>query len=144
MLHDPTFSRPAWGPERRVLVVRPYGEHIRERVFRLLEDAGWTGNHDSIPTGTDDTRAVQKVLRDPARVLLVPFHGHRSEDGASVDGLRFLLRLHHEAGRGFRWRVLMPYSRFAAPALHLLWSSGTFERSYPQPLRDALMFAPPY
>ncbi|MFW5876850.1 MAG: hypothetical protein ACOCXM_08945 [Myxococcota bacterium] len=132
------FSFTASPATRRVLVVRPYGDRIRNRVFQVLERAGWS-SQDCVPTGTDDEEAVRWVLHSPTRSLLVPFHGHRLDSGQSVDGLRFLLRLHQAAGGSFRWRVLMPYSHFAAPAVDLLVASHDFERDYPKELRDALM-----
>lgn len=125
---------------RRILAVRPYGDRIRNRVFQVLEQAGWSSQEqDRIPTGTGDEEAVQWVRRSPIRSLLVPFHGHRLDNGQSVDGLQFLLRLHRAASGSFRWRVVMPYSHFAAPAVDLLVASRDFERDYPQGLRDALM-----
>ena len=108
---------------RRVLVVRPYGAAIRNRVFALLGTAGYrVAPEDVIPTGTPDAEAVRLVLASPLRTLLVPFHGHRDEHGANVDGAHFLGHLDQAAG-SFRWRVLMPVSRFGGAGFTLAMES---------------------
>lgn len=136
--HGSSVAAP--GRQQPVLVVRPYDERIRSRVFHAMEQAGGSfSDEDQIPTGTGDEQAIQWVLRHPARILLVPFHGHRAEDGHSLDGLHFLVRLHQAASGTFPWRVVMPYSRFAAAAVDLRVRSRNYEREYPRELREALL-----
>lgn len=106
-----------------VLVVRPYGRAVRERVFAALDRSGHQVTK-VIPEGTSDADAVGEVLRSPHRILLVPFHGHRGGDGQALHGIAFLEALAAEA-RHWRWTVLMPVTRFAGAAYSLTMGAAT-------------------
>lgn len=113
-----------------VLVVRPYGDQVRERVFEVMKEAGCLmKSAEVIPPGTSDADAVVWVKGSRAAVLLVPFHGHRDASGGAIDGVHFLRALSDAEGGGLRRRVVMPYSPFAAAAVELARVEPAIERS---------------
>jgi hypothetical protein len=106
------------------LAVRPYHERIRERVFLALQRAGCAISlSDVIRAGTSDDEAVTRVLASSHRVLLVPFHAHKDAQGRPVDGVQFVTKLAARA-KAWRWRVLMPVSPYAAPAVSMAMSAA--------------------
>jgi hypothetical protein len=106
------------------MAVRPYRERIRERVFTALQRAGCViAPNDIVPAGTSDEDAVARVLGSTHRVLLVPFHAHKDPQGRPVDGMQFITRLEASAP-SWRWRVVMPVSSVAAPAVSIAMSSA--------------------
>jgi hypothetical protein len=112
------------GLKERVLVVRPYGQRVRAKVFALLERAGLVLHpEDVIPEGTPDDEALRLAASARRRVLLVPFHGHRDTAGHSVDGLVFVRALVAAAPHR-DLRVLMPVSSFGAAAVALAAEKG--------------------
>ncbi len=103
-----------------VLVVRPYADQVRERVYGLMSEAGCEmESAEVVPSGTPDAEALTRVRGSRAGVLLVPFHGHRDPSGKAVDGVHFIKALSVTEGGELRRRVVMPYSAFAAAAVEL-------------------------
>ena len=99
------------------MVVRPYGDRIRGRVFGLVQAAGFRiATEDVIAEGVPDAEAAARVTARGALRLVVPYHGHRSANGEALDGLSFLDHL-RRLDAAFPWRVLMPVSRFGASAV---------------------------
>lgn len=80
-----------------------------------------------IPARTSDAIAVRAVLDSRSPVLLVPFHAHNDTDGNRVDGLGFLAKLDAAKRRDFEWRVVMPVSAFAVPAVTTILARGELE-----------------
>jgi hypothetical protein len=123
----------------RVTVVRPYGDDIRQRMFRALEQAGLAPRPDDvIPAGTVD-RVVLAVLRTrPEHVLVVPFNAQRDHEGKRTNGLQLLQQLDAETAGAFPWPVLMPVSRYGAAAAHLMLAES--ERAEVSPrLRERVL-----
>lgn len=99
------------------MVVRPYGERIRARVFSLVDAAGYQISADDlVPQGESDADAAARVFVRGSRRLVVPYHGHRDREGVPLDGLTFVEHL-RKLDPSFPWRVLMPVSRFGAAAV---------------------------
>jgi hypothetical protein len=109
---------------QRVVLVRPYWTGVRSRVAAALARAGLDlRDAEVIAAGTPDDDACRRVLTSGVRILVVPLHAHRDPSGAPLDGLSFLRLLRSRAPERAH-RVLMPVSRFAAPAISLAASRG--------------------
>ena len=121
----------------RAVAIRPYGVHIRTRVFALLERAGVTvAERDVIPKGTSDDDVIQALRTRRARVLLAPFHAHRDDQGRNVNGIDIVLRVVSELPN-FERVPIMPVSSSASAAANLrLEAEGS--AAIPKSVRDRL------
>lgn len=124
-----------------VTVVRPYGDRIRARVFACLGEAGLQIRPDDIiPTGTSDQECIERVRGTANRILLVPFHGHRDSEGQRVTGVEFIAKLDRACDGHFGWRVLMPVSKFAKPAVELMFNQTASDGPLRPELRSAILW----
>jgi hypothetical protein len=122
------------------VVVRPYDARIREQVFAHLKKAGITPDPSvRIPPGTEDDEAIERLRGVKNRVLLIPFHGHRDEAGNFVNGLLFARKLARAAPELNAAPILMPVSRFAAGAAHLLWEVGVNGEKIAPELKERIL-----
>lgn len=123
----------------RAVAVRPYGAHIRTRVFALLERAGVTvAERDVIPKGTSDDDVIQALRTRRARVLLVPFHAHRDEQGRNVNGIDIVLRIVSELPNFDRVPIIMPISASASAAANLRLEAED-SVAIPKSVRDRIL-----
>lgn len=122
----------------RAVAIRPYGPHIRARVFALLERAGVTvAERDVIPKGTSDDDVIRALRTRRARVLLVPFHAHRDDAGRSVNGIDIVLRVVSELPNFERVPIVMPVSSSASAAANLRLRAED-EGAIPKSVRDRI------
>lgn len=123
----------------KVLVVRPYGRQIRERMFGHLEKAGLSIDEvDVIQAGTPNRAAVTSIRSRPNHVLLVPFHAHVDHDGEQVNGLDVLQLLDEEGGLDAP--ALMPVSKVGMAAAQLMMSGGGSGGKLSLSARDRILF----
>lgn len=105
----------------RVAAIRPYLDNIRKPVTEALAGLGGVLVADDVlPDGAGDVEAqALLVRRGLPRVLLVPFHMSKGEDGNPRHGLSTLAYLAQALPLTTKIPVLMPVSRFGAPGLAL-------------------------
>ena len=119
---------------RRVTAVRPYDSRIRRRVFAVLERAGLViEESDIVPKGTSDADVLQMLRDRPPGILLIPFHAHRDDHGANINGVAFAERLAAVLPSLSEIPILMPASTVALPGAELMLSPFN-----PRPLSDDL------
>lgn len=75
-----------------------------------------------MPAGTPDADAIVTIRSHSARMLLMPFHGHRGPAGEILDGVKLLHAL-HATDASFPWRVVMPVRSTGAAAFHLAFAT---------------------
>ena len=112
----------------KLVIVRPYGDWIRDHVVEILQAAGIAAELALvIPETADDAEVVHAVGPDTAAIL-VPFHALRDEqatDGYRT-GLTALVAL-RDSGRLRRGMpIVMPVSQFGR-----LGFSGFLSRAKP-------------
>lgn len=108
----------------RVMLVRPYGARVRERVYSLLRRVGLPVDDGiRIPVGTPDAEAIAQIVQAQPEVLVVPFNAHRDSHGERLDGLT-LCRLLAQTPDAPAAPVLMAVTQMSAANLQLMTSSG--------------------
>lgn len=105
----------------RVVAIRPYLDNIRKPVTEALHGLGGIlAADDVLPDGAGDREAeALLVRRGLPRVLLVPFHMSKDDQGKPQHGLSTLAHLAQALPLTAQIPVLMPVSRFGAPGLAL-------------------------
>ncbi|MDF1562172.1 MAG: hypothetical protein P1V51_03965 [Deltaproteobacteria bacterium] len=97
-----------------VLPVRPYENRIRERVFKVLQEAGLTvAVKKAIPPGLSDAEVVERLRYQHPAVLLIPYHAQTDAEGNSSNGLELAQRIEEQLPRLERVPILMPVSATA-------------------------------
>lgn len=128
---------------KSVVVVRPYGQSIRDRVYELLARAGLDmPNAHVLEKHTPDDEVVAQLLRRRYQALLVPFHAHRDRDGVLVNGLNVLNLL---AGRDRSLAsipIFMPISNMGLSAAKLMLSRDSDAGGLDDSLRGKVLFMP--
>ena len=118
--------------QRIALAVRPYGERLRPRVFRLLEELGLDVRTPEGAGSEASNEDVVALLREErADVLLVPFHVVRTPDGGRTTGLDLVALLRQRLPWTGRVPVVMPVSLFAAAAFEKVWSDAPVGDVFP-------------
>jgi hypothetical protein len=108
---------------RSLIVVRPYREGIRKRVFALLAAAGVdVDNAVIIQKDSSDSTVIQTLRGTRPGVLLIPFHARLDESGNEVNGLDLCERLEQSLPELSQVPIVMPASAAAVPALRLRMS----------------------
>lgn len=106
------------GVAQQFVVVRPYPDYIRRRVFEFLMSLGFESTA-AVEPGVSDSEAAEQVANAAMDLLLLPYHKHKDHEGRWVNGLGVATHL----GARFARRkipVLMPVDDF------------TFAASYPR------------
>ena len=125
----------------RVYVVRPYSERIRHKMFECLAEAGLHIDQSGIiAPGTSDDEALRTLPRGHDAVLLVPYNAHRSESGATMNGLDFARRIDSERPDLSRAPILMPISAMGMAGASLTLSRSEEEGGLAQSLRRRILF----
>jgi len=103
-----------------LLVVRPHGERVRERVLSLLGRAGIrTLGAEVLPAGTPDGRALAAIRARAPLALLIPLHAHRTAEGELVNGIQLAERIDSELPAVASVPIFMPASAFGMSTLEL-------------------------
>ncbi len=114
---------PAANRGKRVIVVRPYYDSIRQRVFSLLEKASLKVDPDDIfPPGLDDDQIILLLShqrRAGELVLLIPFNARKDPSGKAHSGLDLMFRILKECPNLASAVLLMPVSQIGRIALDL-------------------------
>ena len=101
----------------RILVLRPYGRHIRERMFATLARLGLEpGSEDILSSSLSDEEIIEQLGDRKSELLLCPYNNLTLPDGRITNGLRLLQQIEQASLDHLAdLPVLMPVSVFSAP-----------------------------
>lgn len=101
---------------KSAIAVRPYGDHIRQIVFKTLQDAGLDVTAPpELVEGTNE-ELIKRLVALRADVLLIPFHAVRTGNDVRTNGLELLQQLRDQVAWTRSVPVVMPVSVFAKVA----------------------------
>lgn len=121
-----------------VTVVRPSAD-LRERLLRLLRDAGLeVAEDDVLPPAYDDDQTVAALRERRSRLLVIPFRQPASRGGRH-NGIDLLQRLEREAPEVARAPILLPVSVFGAGAVKLLLGEANPDETLTRETRHRIL-----
>ncbi len=95
----------------KFVVIRPYGDSIRKRVFAFLFDLGYDPEGRIEPgTPNDEVLSTLKSMRYD--LLLCPYHLHKDNNDQVVEGIQVLELLCSQSMIPLATPILMPISDF--------------------------------
>ena len=117
-----------------LLIVRPYGDWIREHVIEILDGAGIATQPQRVVRDVPVDHLLSDVDHPEVDTLLVPFHAARDRFGRFTDGLDVLVAAYETGRLRHGTPIIMPVSVFALVAFEgkLRHQSPTFQHWFGQ------------
>jgi hypothetical protein len=127
----------------KVLVIRPYIERIRTKMFGHLKSANLTINPDEvIPVSMSDNEIIQELKKRSSRdyVLLIPFNVNTDKQGNVSDGLGLIVRINQEVRSFNKSPILMPVSTSGAVGIRMALKEKRDSGDLPADLDGRILF----
>lgn len=126
--------------QHRILVLRPYGPRIRDRMFAALDVLNLRpGEEDVVANDLSDGEVIEQLRDKKSDVLLCPFNNIKTAEGGTTNGLRLAQQVEEELPQFADTPILMPVSVFSAAVLHFQLSRGTDLGQVSDSLRQRLL-----
>jgi hypothetical protein len=121
-----------------VTLVRPT-EELRERLLRILPQAGLVVSSDDVlPPTCSDEQVVVELRQRRSRLLVIPFR-QPALAGGRTNGVELLQRLEREAPEVARAPILLPVTMFGAGAARLLLGEANPDETLTRETRHRIL-----